>query len=323
MKRLFIRFITAFIPGKKRRKKYRRRWLLDCPRRPTMLENIKLAQEWSIDAAAMPKAGGLARVIQLLELDILVEIDRICRKHGLRYWLDYGTLLGAVRHKGFIPWDDDVDISMPYEDARKFAEIAPKELKGDYVYFKPPGFFGRVMNRAFALNTEKEFCETYQEGNRVKTFFHVDIFPLYYLKEDITEAEAQTAISEGIVKKNEKRLYEDERSFAAWERIEKYMQEELEKPLVSEIETSRMFMSLECTVQPKPRIYRVKDIFPLREIEFEGLSFYAPHNTEVWLWYCFGEYWKPIVMPSHNSVKSMKIDEVERLVEWGRAHGCL
>ena len=49
-------------------------------------------------------------------LEILVEIDKVCREHGLRYTLAAGTLLGAIRHKGFIPWDDDADIYMPRPD---------------------------------------------------------------------------------------------------------------------------------------------------------------------------------------------------------------
>ena len=65
------------------------------------------------------------RRAQLKQLSILEEIDRICRKHSIRYWLDGGSLLGAVRHGGFIPWDDDIDIAMPLEDMQRFVEIAP------------------------------------------------------------------------------------------------------------------------------------------------------------------------------------------------------
>ena len=58
-----------------------------------------------------------------LQLDILDAFDAFCQKNELRYMLAYGTLLGAVRHKGFIPWDDDIDLYMPIEDYRKMADI--------------------------------------------------------------------------------------------------------------------------------------------------------------------------------------------------------
>lgn len=68
------------------------------------------------------------RKCQLKQLSILEEIDRICQKHNISYWLDGGTLLGAVRHGGFIPWDDDIDIAMTLSDLKRFAAIAPQEL---------------------------------------------------------------------------------------------------------------------------------------------------------------------------------------------------
>lgn len=68
------------------------------------------------------------------ELEILATIDEICERHQLHYYLDYGTLLGAIRHKGFIPWDDDIDIMMMREDYEVFAKVAKAELPEELVF---------------------------------------------------------------------------------------------------------------------------------------------------------------------------------------------
>ena len=67
-------------------------------------------------------------------LRILKVFDAICCKYNLTYWMDAGTLLGAARYGGFIPWDDDVDVIMPIEDYEKFHSIAEKELPYDMFY---------------------------------------------------------------------------------------------------------------------------------------------------------------------------------------------
>jgi lipopolysaccharide cholinephosphotransferase len=83
------------------------------------------------------------RQAQLVMLRLLKAFHAICEAHGLRYWLDAGTLLGAVRHGGFIPWDDDVDVLMPREDYLRFCAIAAAELPPDMFFQSPetdPGF---------------------------------------------------------------------------------------------------------------------------------------------------------------------------------------
>lgn len=62
--------------------------------------------------------------LKSVSLSILIHFDKFCKQHDIRYWLAYGTLLGAARHNGFIPWDDDIDVMMPMEDYRKLLSIA-------------------------------------------------------------------------------------------------------------------------------------------------------------------------------------------------------
>lgn len=69
-----------------------------------------------------------------VELNILKSFDVLCRKHGLKYYACYGTLLGAVRHKGFIPWDDDIDVFMMRDDYMKLLQIAPNEISEPYFF---------------------------------------------------------------------------------------------------------------------------------------------------------------------------------------------
>ena len=118
------------------------------------------------------------RACQLKQLEILKEIDRICKKHHIDYWLDGGTLLGAVRHGGFIPWDDDIDIAMRQEDMQRFEQVAPSELPAHLFLQSPrtepdskePIVKVRDLN-SFYVEPGDDFSADYQKG------LYVDIFP--------------------------------------------------------------------------------------------------------------------------------------------------
>lgn len=76
------------------------------------------------------------RRLQLIELDILLELDRICRRHKIQYWISAGTLLGAVRHGGFIPWDDDMDVRMMRKEYERFCKVCETELNTDRFFLQ-------------------------------------------------------------------------------------------------------------------------------------------------------------------------------------------
>jgi len=111
-------------------------------------------------------------------LSMLVDIDAVCRKHGLRYYLAYGTLLGAVRHHGFIPWDDDADIFMPRTDYEKFLSVATDELGSQYFvqYYKTEPYyrhpFAKIRCNGTACVIQNHRHIPMHQG------IFVDIFPL-------------------------------------------------------------------------------------------------------------------------------------------------
>ena len=132
---------------------------------------------------------GLIKRAWAAELEVLEAIDKVCQKYGIRWFADYGTLLGAVRHSGFIPWDDDMDICMLREDYDKFNEIAKKELGGDYY----------VMNVHDALDYDDMITRVNSDSKINYSKMHVekyhqfpypagvDIFALDYVSPDENE----------------------------------------------------------------------------------------------------------------------------------------
>ena len=124
-----------------------------------------------------------------VQLQVLAEIDRICRKYDITYFADWGTLLGTIRHGGYIPWDDDLDICMKREDYVRFRQVADKELPKEFAihdYERKEDhwlFLARVINRN-QICFEEEHLNKHYNFPYIAT---VDIFVLDYLYEDETK----------------------------------------------------------------------------------------------------------------------------------------
>ena len=123
--------------------------------------------------------GSLLRRQQMRMLEILVEIDKICKKHDIRYWLSSGTLIGAMRHNGFIPWDDDLDIEMMRPDYLRLMEVLPSELP-DWLALQndetDPNYFfyyAKVRDRRSKMLEQNNYDRLWQEQG-----IYIDIFPL-------------------------------------------------------------------------------------------------------------------------------------------------
>lgn len=122
--------------------------------------------------------------LQLNELEILKTIAALCDEHGIAWFIDAGTLLGAARHQGFIPWDDDIDIAMLRSDFDRFIEVARGHLPDGYslhTFGNTPGFAG-MFAKVYRDGTVFATRETQEAGCDQGIF--VDIFPYDFLEPD-------------------------------------------------------------------------------------------------------------------------------------------
>lgn len=132
------------------------------------------------------------------QIEVLLEIDRICRKYGIQYFAEWGTLLGTIRHGGFIPWDDDMDISMKRIDYERFLRIAPKELpEGFHVmnYENVDNYWdvmARVINTDFVY-LDPDFLDRFHNCPYPSG---IDIFPLDYVANRKEEEDIQRELVE-------------------------------------------------------------------------------------------------------------------------------
>ena len=239
--------------------------------------------------------GTPLRAAQLKMLEVLLEFDRVCKKCGLTYWIDFGTLLGAVRHGGFIPWDDDIDLSMPPEDYRRFKEVAGQELGERFVLQtevtepasqQGDGMFKVRMKDTLYLMPHDDLAQPYSKGIFIDIFESVPTPAINkklfsFLVKRIRKAHGFMHYNKRINFGNIIRWFVFPVSFFLFHTV---------------IWRSICFFSRkDCEFTPMTRVlYGYPSprtaIYPLKEIEFEGHRFPCPNDPDRRLRDMWGDY---------------------------------
>ena len=249
------------------------------------------------------------RKMQLTELDMLVEFDRVCRNNHINYVLFGGSLLGAVRHKGYIPWDDDADIGMLREDYEKF-KLHAKEMNSNICYFQDnttdPYYrwgYGKLRR------TDSIYVRVGQEHLKCKTGIFVDVFPMDDVPKSVIGQIVQDRICyclrkilwSEVAKNNTKGLWKIWFTLLSMIPVSvpygilKIYTGKSKNTSLNRVRTL-MFPATGTLYKKNPikeRYSMPKSWFTNRkEYEFEGKRFYGSKDYDVVLEYIYGEYMK-------------------------------
>ena len=263
-------------------------------------------------AEMLKLTGEQLRRMQLLELDMLKELDRVCRKHGIVYTLSSGTMLGAIRHHGFIPWDDDADVTMLREEYDKFVAVA-NELNPQICYFQDHGTDPEYRwGYAKLRRTGTQYVRVGQEHLKCRTGIFVDIFPMDDVPQGILARKLQQLrcfITRKLMYSEVGRLSKGESPFMRWvysvmskvpidfafRRLEKYTRRSRnDTPNVvrvltfaAPVRSSRQF--------PRDWRYGLPKSWYLEVAEycFEGAYFFGPKDFDGYLRFKYGDYMTP------------------------------
>ena len=234
-----------------------------------------------------------------VELDILIKVDKICRENNINYFLFAGTLIGAVRHKGFIPWDDDIDISMLRKDYDKLANIIQN---GNYGIN-----FIRIEENKDTIYPYGKICDTSTvvKENNFKTVkgygVFIDVFPFDYLPESEKERRR--------LKNKYYRLYQllthssrtgYVKTDSAITNIKRACAFFFSKLFNTQRLVTKMNQELKDLNKTKSNMvglawahaWPLEDYLSTSEVTFEGYKFYAPKNPDRILKIHFGDYMK-------------------------------
>lgn len=241
--------------------------------------------------ATLPQATGGMRLLQLGCAKLLQEFDALCKSNGITYWLSFGTLLGAVRHKGFIPWDDDVDLGMMREDIIKLIDI----LKTDQRYRITVVFDKHVHCRQVRFLYADETIPCFLD------LFIYDWTP----QPNKGTVEKQRALRKELTNKVEASY-----DFACWsdapylraqdsgyQTVEKVFAETLEaiqgaNLICNKNEATGIIWGFDNLDDGKQKrmAFALQEVFPTKKISFEGISLEAPCDCEGILRNRYGDY---------------------------------
>lgn len=272
-------------------------------------EKIILMKE---DFSVYNGEGTELRVAQMRLLEMLKAFDRICKKHDIDYFISGGTCLGAVRHAGFIPWDDDLDIDVMYKDYPKLNKALMKELPDTYFLQTPKSEKGyyHIFSRIVDLNSTMHYPEKYKARKHLENHgLFLDIFPLQggvnlKLKKKIDKWFVTLfRYSRGIGGSLPKRLF----SRAIWP---------ISKVFVDFLNfVSSTFLIRFSDKEDLSHIYgtnivpkiRYSNVFPTKPILFEGVWLQGPAKPHEYLTELYGDY-NEIPPPEKRLTHSVRID---------------
>lgn len=220
------------------------------------------------------RAHGTLRNVQLHTFEILKFIVNICNKYDLDYWLDFGSLVGALRHEGFVPWDDEADISMPREDYEKFIKVIHEELE------KFPDIKERISvsmgvsvfrNVKLANKFPSPACQIIDH----KPLANVDIYPIDYYS--LTKEEAKNASLNEYMEEFSKvrRRLQKGMEEGVYDCFEDALISEGKKIKISKAKTGYFGSCLDGAGR-KPM--HVTNLYPLKKANFNGVEFNIPRK---------------------------------------------
>ena len=236
--------------------------------------------------------------LRQIQLQILDEIVRICRENELRYCLTGGTCLGAVRHKGFIPWDDDIDVIMPRADFQRFVDITLGSDSTDFFldYYMTNPSYGRCFAKYCKKNT------LFIEPNGLKQSIFVDIFvqdkvpgPDYTSKSKlpgfIHKLDAITTVRrEGLIGRDFKTrliFY-----LTRWMPVKWFYRWETKLMTRFQDTDAKFYLNYGSPYDLVKETILISEYEPYAQLEFEGKKYNVPRNWDLYLSRIYGDYMK-------------------------------